>query len=248
MVLRLTASAASDIGRRRAQNEDRFALAAPYGLYVVADGMGGHRCGATASRLAIESMVQSFKQGGESPGFHEDPRLTPAQNRLLSAIRRANRAVYERAGSGECKGMGSTVVAALFDREQGSMTLAHMGDSRAYRLREGAIQRLTQDHCVSRLSVLPKNSPWLRQIVNSALTRALGTAPYAVVDLTLVPARAGDIFLLCSDGLNSQLPDPRILAIVSAAKDLDSAARRLIAEANAAGGADNVTVVLLRLE
>jgi serine/threonine protein phosphatase PrpC len=251
MVLRLMASGASDTGRRRRQNEDRFALAEPYGLYIVADGMGGHRCGATASRLAIESMVQFFRSssaaGFVSP-FHEDPRLTPPQNRLLSAVRSANRLVFERASDGACKGMGSTVVAALFDAERERLSFAHLGDSRAYCIRAGTIRRLTQDHSVSRLSLLPKNSEWLRQIATSALTRALGTAPYAVVELTDVSVRPGDLYLLCSDGLNSQLDDARILAAVGAAPTLEIATRELIAAANAAGGSDNVTVVLLRVE
>jgi len=227
----------TDPGRVRRRNEDSFVLDPP--LFAVADGMGGAQAGEVASRLT----AAAFRE------YHEADDLAP-DGRVQAIIQEANRRIYERARSdSEVSGMGTTVTAALLTG--GRVTLGHVGDSRAYRIRNGALDQLTEDHSLvgdlmrsGRLT--PEEAEEHPQ--RSVITRALGTDPEVDVDTVTVDAEPGDLFLLCSDGLTTMVGDDDILGIVAAAPTLDDAARELVRAANTGGGEDNVTVVLFRVE
>jgi serine/threonine protein phosphatase PrpC len=251
MPLCVMAAGATDLGRRRQRNEDRFAIVPHHRLFVVADGMGGHRCGATASRVATDTIIEFFRRSG-SHGFEwpapPDPRLSLAENRLLWAIRAANSSVYEQGlESRECKGMGSTVVASVFDPLSEHMIVGHVGDSRAYRVRAREITRMTRDHSLTGESAPPNGGIWFERFAKNALTRALGLSSDTIVDLRKEPVNVGDVFVLCSDGLTSLVADQQILELILAAPHLQQACASLIERANGAGGDDNITVVVMRV-
>jgi PPM family protein phosphatase len=227
----------TDPGRVRRRNEDTFVLDPP--LFAVADGMGGAQAGEVASRLT----AAAFRE------YHEADRLAPDE-RLQAIIQEANRRIYERARTdSDVSGMGTTVTAALLTG--GRVTLGHVGDSRAYRIRDGELEQLTDDHSlVADLmrsgSLTPEEAEAHPQ--RSVITRALGTDPEVDVDTLAVETEVGDLFLLCSDGLTTMVADDDILGILSAAPTLDDAAKELVRAANTGGGEDNVTVVLFRVE
>jgi len=227
----------TDAGRKRRRNEDSFVREPP--LFAVADGMGGAQAGEVASRLA----AAAFRE------FHEADELDP-EERLAAIIQEANRRIYERARTdAQASGMGTTITAALLSGS--SVAIGHVGDSRAYRLRGGRLEQLTEDHSLvadlirsGRLT--PEEADTHPQ--RSVITRALGTDAEVDVDTFTVEAEAGDIFLLCSDGLTTMLGDEDITETVSNADPLEPATKALVKAANRAGGEDNVTVVLFRLE
>jgi protein phosphatase len=236
--MRLGASAGkTDAGRVRRRNEDAFVRDPP--LFVVADGMGGAQAGEVASRLA----AAAFRE------FHDADGLAP-EERLAAIVQEANRRIYERARTdSEVSGMGTTVTAALVGDDH--VAIGHVGDSRAYRLRDGRLEQLTEDHSLvadlmrsGRLT--PEEADAHPQ--RSVITRALGTDPEVDVDTSAVEAQPGDLFLLCSDGLTTMVSDEEILRLVAEAPTLDEAAARLVKAANSGGGEDNVTVVLFALE
>jgi serine/threonine protein phosphatase PrpC len=240
-VLRVAeAVARTDTGRQRSGNEDAAFAHAP--LFVVADGMGGARGGEVASRLAIEVFERGLGDG-KAEGID-------VRQRLITRVQEANARIYDRAlREQELHGMGTTLTAAYLEAE--SVALAHVGDSRAYLLRSGELARLTEDH--SLVSELVRHGKLTEEQAaehpqRSIITRALGPEPTVEVDTWSYPASAGDVVLLCSDGLTSMLSEERIAEIVTRGPSLTTAAERLIAEANAAGGRDNITVVLFRLE
>ena len=224
-------------GKVRRRNEDSYVLDPP--LFAVADGMGGAQAGEVASRLT----AAAFRE------FHEADRLPPDE-RLQAIIQEANRRIYERAHADSgFSGMGTTVTAALLTG--GRVTIGHVGDSRAYRIRNGELEQLTDDHSLvgdlmrsGRLT--PEEADAHPQ--RSVITRALGTDPEVDVDTLAIEAEPGDLFLLCSDGLTTMVADDDILGILAAAPTLDDAARALVAAANTGGGEDNVTVVLFQVE
>jgi serine/threonine protein phosphatase PrpC len=226
----------TDTGRQRRDNEDSAFARAP--VFVVADGMGGAQAGEVASRLAIEA----FEPGLPDEGSPEE--------RLAQRVREANHRIYERSRADHDRaGMGTTLTAAYLDH--GSVSIAHVGDSRAYMFRDGVLRRLTQDHSlvdelVRRGKLTEAQAAEHPQ--RSIITRALGPEPEVEVDTWTYPARAGDVLLLCSDGLTSMISEERVAEILNAADTLDRAADDLIAEANEAGGRDNITVVLFRVE
>jgi protein phosphatase len=225
----------SDPGRRRRRNEDAYVVSPP--LFAVADGMGGAQAGELASRIAVEAM-------GEETA-------TPGEERVLTLIREANRRVFDRSSQdASASGMGTTMTAALVG-DDGQVTIGHVGDSRAYLLREGRLEQLTEDHSlVAELVRTGKLSAEEaeRHPQRSVITRALGTDSEVDVDTFTVDAQAGDLFLLCSDGLTSMLDDEEILRTVEdAGGDLESAAQSLIRKANRGGGEDNITVVFFEL-
>jgi serine/threonine protein phosphatase PrpC len=226
----------TDTGRARADNEDSAYARPP--LYVVADGMGGAQAGEVASALAVEEF-----RGG----------LTPhgtAEQRLSERVQAANRRIYETAHRRiEHEGMGTTLTAVYLD--ESNLAVAHVGDSRAYIFRDGELVRLTHDHSlveelIRRGKLTPEQAAAHPQ--RSIITRALGIEPEVEVDTWSYPMRAGDVVLLCSDGLTSMISEPQIAAVLAEQPDLNRAGDRLIAEANEAGGRDNITVVLFRLE
>lgn len=226
----------TDTGRQRRDNEDNAYVRAP--LFVVADGMGGAQAGEVASALAVEEFRQPLPDAG-----------TPEQ-RLAERVQSANRRIYDTAQTDhEHAGMGTTLTAAYL--EDADLAVAHVGDSRAYIFRDGALTRLTQDHSlveelVRRGKLTEEQAAEHPQ--RSIITRALGIEQAVEVDTWTYPVRAGDVVLMCSDGLTSMIGEDQITTVLAAEPDLDRAGERLIAEANAAGGRDNITVVLFRLE
>jgi len=226
----------TDTGRQRRDNEDNAFARAP--VFVVADGMGGAQAGEVASRIAIEA----FEQGLPDDGSPEE--------RLATRVREANNQIYERSRAERSRaGMGTTLTAAYVD--DAHVAIAHVGDSRAYLFRDGTLQRLTQDHSlvdelVRRGKLTEEQAAEHPQ--RSIITRALGPEPDVEVDTWTYPARPGDVVLLCSDGLTSMISEERVREVLAANENLDAAADALIHEANEAGGRDNITVVLFRLE
>ena len=235
----------TDIGRRRPLNED--AIHTGDGLFVVCDGMGGHKAGEVASKLATDVIADFIKRSQNDPeltwpcGF--DPRLSEDANRLSTAIKLANRTVFHTSrSSDDYSGMGTTVVAVLVAPGRAEMTYGHVGDSRIYLIRDGAMTQLTKDDSLVNL-VSADDAP----AVKNVLTKALGVQEDVEFEVVGKELQAGDIVLLCSDGLTNMLPDPAILEVVTAqAGNLEEACHHLVAGANAQGGRDNISVLLVR--
>jgi protein phosphatase len=253
--MRATAAGISDVGLQRDHNEDSFAILKEHRLFIVADGMGGHRAGDVASRLATESIVDFFRAAaneGYTWPFPFDTRLSDEENRLLCGIRIANRQIIERSTrSRECQGMGTTVVGCLFSASKGKMFIGHVGDSRAYRVRNKQIQLMTRDHSLVNdyLLAMPELTEEQRsELPKNVITRALGMQEQVAVDIQSDDAVAGDCYVLCSDGLSGMVEDNEILEVVSGTPDLEVACRRLVALANEHGGEDNITALIVRVE
>ncbi|MGH7270405.1 MAG: Stp1/IreP family PP2C-type Ser/Thr phosphatase [Polyangiaceae bacterium] len=253
--MRAVAVGLSDVGLQREHNEDSFVVLEEYDLFVVADGMGGHRAGDVASRLATETITEFFRSTANEDvtwPFHFDTSLSDEENRLLTGIRVANRQIFERSThSREFHGMGTTVVSAMFSPQKGRMYIGHVGDSRCYRVRQGAIQQLTRDHSLINdyLQAMPDLTDEQRsEVPKNVITRALGMQDQVVVDLQHDDPRPGDVYVLCSDGLSGMLSDGDIEQIVTVAGDVREACQRLIQRANDHGGEDNITAVLIKLE
>jgi len=226
----------SDTGRQRRANEDSFFVRAP--LFVVADGMGGAQAGEVASRLAAETFSAGLPDDGTS------------EQRLEERVRAANQRIHEVSQQDRTlNGMGTTLTAAYLDGDE--LALAHVGDSRAYLLRDGELSRLTRDHTL--VEELVRRGELTEQEAaehpqRSIITRALGPEPDIDIDLHTHRARAGDVLLLCSDGLTGMIGEDDLQQILSEAQSLREAGRQLVDAANEAGGRDNITVVLFRLE
>lgn len=253
--MRAIAAGASDVGLQREHNEDSFVVLKEYDLFVVADGMGGHRAGDVASKLATETISEFFKSTANDDvtwPFHFDTNLSEEENRLLTGIRVANRQIFERSTrSREYHGMGTTVVGAMFSPRKGRMYIGHVGDSRCYRVRGGAIQLLTRDHSLINdyLLAMPDLTEEQRsELPKNVITRALGMQDHVIVDLQHDDPRPLDVYVLCSDGLSGMVQDDEILKIVASSKDIREACSQLIARANEHGGEDNVTAVLIQIE
>jgi protein phosphatase len=251
--MNITAAGLSDVGQQREHNEDSFCVLPEYSLYVVADGMGGHRAGDVASKMATHAIAAFFQATSKEDAtwpFHFDPHLSVEENRLVTGIKVANKRVYEHSMRyREMHGMGTTIVGALFAPQRRRLYVAHVGDSRAYRVRGGEITQLTRDHSLLNdyLLVMP-DMPQEQQdeLPKNVITRALGMQDSVVVDLTPDPTQDGDVYLLCSDGLSGMITDEEILELVQKnAGDLPAAAQALVDLANEHGGEDNVTVVLM---
>lgn len=254
------AAGLSDVGLQREHNEDSFCILAEHRLFVVADGMGGHLAGDVASRMATGEVTAFFNatrvdgDSGDSIEWpvEDDSRLTPVQNRLVAAVKFANQRIFQASiRNRSVQGMGTTLVAALFSRKDRTMHVAHVGDSRAYRVRAGSITQLTHDHSLVNdyLLVMPNLTDAEKErLPSNVITRALGMQDGVSVDLYFESVEAGDVYVLCSDGLNGMVSDDRILGIVhEAGPNVEVAAKALIAEANQNGGEDNITVVVVRI-
>jgi protein phosphatase len=253
--MRAIAAGASDVGLQREHNEDSYIVLKEYDLFVVADGMGGHRAGDVASKLATETISEFFKSTANDDvtwPFHFDTNLSEEENRLLTGIRVANRQIFERSTrSREYHGMGTTVVGAMFSSRKGRMYIGHVGDSRCYRIRDGRIQLLTRDHSLINdyLLAMPDLTEEQRsELPKNVITRALGMQDQVVVDLQHDEPRPGDVYVLCSDGLSGMVEDEEIERIVVQNPDIREACTKLIARANEHGGEDNVTAVLIKIE
>lgn len=250
-----SASGMTDVGLQREHNEDSYAVLAEHDLYVVADGMGGHRAGEVASRLATESMTDFFRETAAEDAtwpFHVDLTLSEEENRLVASIRLANRQIFHRSLlSPECAGMGTTVVGALFSRKKNRLFVGHVGDSRCYRVRRGEIQQLTRDHSLVNdyLLAMPHMSAEQRaELPTNVITRALGIGDQVQVDLVSDDPQSSDVYLLCSDGLSGMVSDEEIVEAVTSEHEPNDICRRLIAKANESGGEDNITVLVVRFD
>ncbi|MDQ6734837.1 MAG: Stp1/IreP family PP2C-type Ser/Thr phosphatase [Nitrospirota bacterium] len=243
--------AKSDIGLKRTHNEDRFCIDPSLGLYVVCDGMGGHKAGEVASALAVEVIQKHLSEGkrdAQTPiiGRYEGIFL-PQTNRLASAIRLANQAIHcEAQHHVDYARMGTTVVSALISGQ--ILSFAHVGDSRLYLIRGETIHPLTMDHSLVMEQIrdgLLTEEEAERSAQRHIVTRALGIDSIVDVELGELPIMSGDLLLLCSDGLTRGVQSVEIVRAIHAEPDLQAASERLIALANAAGGDDNTTVILL---
>src|SRR5690349_10084977 len=231
--LRIEVAGQTDVGRKRSHNEDNFAILAEYGLYVVADGMGGHSSGEIASKMAVDTLEQFFADTSEDPErtwpYKMDRAKGYEENRLITGIKLCNLRIYEQAQrNAKQRGMGTTL-AALFAVEDG-VYIAHVGDSRVYRVRNEQIEQLTEDH--SLLNDYKKMKRLTEEEIanfphKNVIVRALGMKDTVKVDTRFEVPRANDIVLLCSDGLSGPVSDPDILSIIDTSTDLRSAARSL---------------------
>ena len=242
----------TDRGRRRTRNEDAVLVAPEHSLIAVADGMGGHANGDVASQLAIDTVSTFFRRvvGWDGTG-HDDDEVTASEHCLMSAMRLANWRLYYGAEPDPATGigMGSTFVAALFGEGGRTVTIGHVGDSRAYRLRDAMLERLTDDHSVrEEIARAAESDEPPSCIPQNLLTRALGVQPDIDVDLLHEDTKPGDVYLLCSDGLWTRASEDEILAMLVAARSLDLACGALVALANHRGGGDNITVAIARVE
>lgn len=248
--MKLVCAGMTDVGCAREHNEDDFYLSeGDEALCIVADGMGGHRSGEVASALAIKAMVEYYRETmiDEAQAEEEDP---PEKHRLVRAVKIANRAVFSAASSNEeYRGMGTTIVSGFFT-EQG-VYLAHIGDSRAYRLRSKNLEQRTEDHSLAneyvRMGILSAEDVEYFPYKN-VITRACGLTDEVEVDIHYEPLQAGDIYLFCSDGLSDMVSDNEIFDIMSEHDKLDTMCRALVERANENGGADNITVVLAKID
>jgi serine/threonine protein phosphatase PrpC len=227
--------AVTDPGRTRRHNEDAYVIEPP--LFAIADGMGGAQAGEVASRLATAALKEAGANGG-------------GEQRIADLIQEANRRVYDRSSSDpNTSGMGTTITVALVEDDR--VSFGHVGDSRAYLIRNARMEQLTEDH--SLVNELLKTGKLSREEAEthpqrSVITRALGTDPDVDVDTFSVQAETGDLFLLCSDGLTDMVPEDSILQVVERHReDIDRALRALVKAANRGGGQDNITVVAFEI-
>lgn len=250
--MKLTFEGLTDVGRRRKNNEDSYGVYEEHLLFVVADGMGGHAAGEVASKTAVESVNEfvtlTSKETDITWPWGLDPNLSLHGNRLVTAIRFANQKVLDMSQTrAEYEGMATTVVGVLVEGDK--LHIAHVGDSRGYVVTPGGIRQLTTDHswvleqvAAGVLTLDQARTHPLRNVV----TRALGAKSDLDVDIQTYEIQPGDTILLCSDGLSGMVIDSELDRIVKANKDVPQAAKALIDEANARGGEDNITVLLIR--
>ena len=252
--MRIASGGLTDVGRVRTNNEDCFQIVKPLGLYVLSDGMGGEAHGEVASAMAVETVVRHCVEAEANPAapFFGQPQRnwSDRTKRLSSAVYLANREIFESAKQNtERRGMGATLTAAWIDGSK--LSIAHVGDSRAYLLRGGALQQLTNDHSlvaeqVRKGILTPAEAE--QSEMQSVLTRALGAQAQVEIDAEELGLFKGDLVLLCSDGLTRMVTEPEIAGTLQAETDPARAAAKLVALANENGGADNVTVLVIRLE
>lgn len=236
----VTATAQTDRGVRRKRNEDSILAREDVGIFVVADGMGGYRGGEIASQLAVETIEQAFvRQEFVGP---TDTAVPKRASELALAIQMANEAIFDRAGADKhLEGMGTTICAARFSPNKQRVYVGHVGDSRVYLLRDGDLRRMTTDHTMGDFGVAGEAA--------GHLSRAVGVWPIVPIDIVLGKPRPGDVYLLCSDGLSKMVSDDEIQRILLGhRKDPQGGAEALIAAANANGGKDNVSVIVVRVD
>jgi protein phosphatase len=250
--MKIRYAGSTHVGMKRAHNEDSFFLLAEENLYVVADGMGGHASGEVASQLAVESLAAFFVDTSRDREatwpYKEDRSLSYDEKRLIAGVKLSNRRVYEAAqADAKCRGMGTTLV-SLVCGSTGAY-IGHVGDSRAYQVRGRAISQLTEDHSLLN-DYLKVHKLTAEEIQNfphkNVIVRALGMRDSVIVDIHRLSPKSGDIYVLCSDGLTNMVNEESLLAtVVETGDDLEKACQNLIALANANGGLDNITVVLV---
>ncbi len=251
--LSLSGIAVSDVGRVREHNEDAVFVDPAAGLAILADGMGGYMAGEIASQISIDVVREHLANANDAAALGRvDPLtgLTNAAQRIRAAVIEANQRIYAEASKKRDQdGMGTTLVVLLVYGS--TVCIAHVGDSRCYRLRNGALTQLTRDHSLvqeqidaGKLTAEEAKSSGYKNLV----TRALGIDALTEADVNEFRTNAGDIYLLCSDGLSDMVPDDVLRTTMTEAKQLEGAAQRLIALANERGGRDNISVGLLRVD
>ena len=252
--VRIASGGVSDVGRVRTNNEDCFRIITPLNLFVLSDGMGGEAHGEIASALAVETVVKHCLDAEKNPAapFYgpAQPNVSARTKRLASAVHLANKNIFKSAEEHpEQHGMGATMTAVWIDGAK--LSVAHVGDSRAYLLRVGSLLQLTQDHSLVaeqvRRGILTAVEAE-ESDMQSVLLRALGAQPEIEVDAEEHMLFARDVLLLCSDGLTRMVTEPEIAGTLQAETDPAKASEKLVALANERGGADNITVVIVRLE
>jgi PPM family protein phosphatase len=244
----------TNIGLKRQHNEDSFFLPDADRLAIVADGMGGHASGEVASKMAVDMVAEHFKASSDDAELTWPYKLDHSDryeaNRLINGIKLANLEIYERAQREEsCHGMGTTIVASLFLDDK--VLIGHVGDSRVYRFRDGALAQLTEDHSLLNDYIKMKrlSSDDAGKFPHkNVIVRALGMKESVQVDLLAESHRMGDTFLMCSDGLSGMVDDAGLAYVLAEENDLDAACERMIQAANRNGGVDNITCVLARVE
>jgi serine/threonine protein phosphatase PrpC len=253
LTLRFEASARTDVGHMRQHNEDGFGCFPELGLYLVADGMGGHSSGDRASKLVVDTAREFFEEtAAQTEGtatFDLDPNRSYQENRLVAAVALANQRVWELTERDPtCKGLGSTVAAvSLFD---GRAQIAHVGDSRVYRLHAGALEPLTEDHSLllEYRKLKPDLTPEeIASIPRNIITRAIGMSDRVAVDSRSLAVDGGDVLLLSTDGVHGLVPDDHLRAILLEHQAPAMAVEKLIAAALRNGGSDNATCVVIRV-
>lgn len=254
--MRFSVTGSTDVGQKRTQNEDAFLILPEERLFCVADGMGGHACGEVAARLAVEQMAEFFRMTGRDDEvtwpLPWDLERSYDENRLITGMKLANLRIFERAASdARLAGMGTTLV-CLWLGPGSSGLVGHVGDSRAYLYRGGALTQLTEDHSLLNDYIRAKR-PTPEEIEafphKNVIVRALGMRDTVQVDVLQQPLQPGDVLLLCCDGLSGMVPKARMTELLRASQaDLKRANQALIDAANEAGGVDNITSVLVQVQ
>src|SRR5450432_1915360 len=250
--MRIRYAAKTDVGMKRTHNEDYFSLLEEDQLFLVADGMGGHASGEVASKMAAESIQEFFtrtKDDDVTWPYKMDRHLSYIENRLVVGVKLANQRIFEAALKDlRLKGMGTTIVGGQIVGDK--LYIAHVGDSRCYRLRGGQIQQMTRDH--SLLEDYKDAKPGMsdeeqRKFPHkNVITRALGMRETVQVDIHVQDIQDGDVYIFCSDGLSGMIEDETIAKVFKTTPDLETAVASMIEAANAAGGTDNITVLALQ--
>ena len=253
--MKLSYAGQTHVGMRRTHNEDTFFLMQEENLYIVADGMGGHSSGEVASQLAVETVANFFRATANDDEvtwpFKMEKERGYEENRLLTGVKLANLRIYEAAQRDQrYRGMGTTIVGALFTED--GLFMGHVGDSRGYIIRDGEIQQITEDH--SLLNDYIKAKKLTQEEIDNfphknVIVRALGMKDSVQVDILRYEVKTGDLYVLCSDGLSGMINDETIrdLTLENGA-DLNQVCAKLIDAANQAGGTDNVTVAVVRVD
>ncbi|MBI2393339.1 MAG: serine/threonine-protein phosphatase [Deltaproteobacteria bacterium] len=235
----VTAVGRTDPGRRRKHNEDSYLVMEDQAVFAIADGMGGYAAGEVASQLAVDVISEAFSTATFTGD--PDPNVPRRGDELIRAISMANTAILTQARANEAQsGMGTTIVSCRFSPNKQRVYIAHVGDSRCYRVRGDEIKQLTIDHTLGAVGITGPAA--------SKLSRAVGIQDTVEVDLSVDAPRVHDYFLLCSDGLSKMVPEEMIRDIVRESPDLATAVERLVSTANDRGGRDNVTVILIRVQ
>ena len=252
--MRLEFAGETNVGMKRTHNEDSFTILPEENLVIVADGMGGHASGEVASKMAVDAMREFFDATSKDPEatwpYKMDKHRGYEENRLITGIKLANLRIFEAAQrEPKFRGMGTTMVSVIGTRD--GMYIAHVGDSRVYRVRDHKIEQLTEDHSLLN-DYLKMRKLTEEEIANfphkNVIVRALGMKDTVKVDTRLEAPRVGDVLMLCSDGLSGPVTDDDILRIIDEANgDLKAACSRLIARANENGGPDNITACATRV-
>ncbi len=250
--MKIRYAAKTDVGMKRTHNEDYFSLIEDEQLFIVADGMGGHASGEVASKMSAETIGEFYQRTKDEEAtwpYKMDRSLSYIENRLVCSIKLGNLRIFETSCRDiRYKGMGTTIVCGLVSGDK--IYIAHVGDSRAYRLRNGGVEQLTRDH--SLLEDYKEAKPDMTDDEErnfphkNVITRALGMRETVQVDIRAHQVEDGDTFVFCSDGLSGMVPDLQISEIVANAKSLERAVAELVDAGNRAGGTDNITVLVLQ--